>query len=297
MGESPCGMGRALTVANAIEHYLAFRRPGLAPPTIKNYRIVLTDLWRFLGPALLVNRLNAKHIVSWLEHRPLAATSTRVNLSIVKGFTAWCVSEHHLKHDPCARLRPPRQPEAMPRELESSAVTKTLLSAPDERAALVVSLMACEGLRRAEVARLEVTDVDQTGRLLLVTGKNSKQRWLPITDETYEALEEYLHRYPASSGPLIRSYVHPNRGVTANYIGVLVAGWMRDAGVKHSPRDGRSAHALRHTFAGVMLDDGADVRDVQEALGHSNLGATYIYLRRRRAAGRLRDVMGTRQYR
>jgi site-specific recombinase XerD len=72
---------------------------------------------------------------------------------------------------------------------------------------------------------------------------------------------------------------------------------MTDAGVKARPHDGHSAHALRHTFAGALLDDGANLRDVQDALGHARLAPTYAYLKRRQPSRRLREVMGRRSYR
>jgi site-specific recombinase XerD len=221
----------------------------------------------------------------------------RVRIGIVKGFTAWCVREGVLKRDVCRHLESPRAPQSLPREIEQECVTKILNVVPDLRGQLIVSLMVQEGLRRGEVAKLDVGEIERESRLMLVHGKNSKERWLPITDETWGIMCGYLRDHPATTGPLIRSYTEPHKGLSPNTISVLVAGWMRDAGVKETPFDGRSAHALRHTFAGALLDEGADVRDVQEALGHADLSATYRYLKRRRATGRLKEVMGRRSYR
>jgi site-specific recombinase XerD len=132
---------------------------------------------------------------------------------------------------------------------------------------------------------------------MLVRGKGNRERWLPISDETLAALHEYIAEAPGSAGPLLRSVTHPGRGITSSYVGVLISKGMLASGIKSHGYDGKSAHALRHTMAGAMIDDGADVRDVQAALGHSNRSTVHVYLRRRVAAGRLREVMGQRSYR
>jgi site-specific recombinase XerD len=101
-------------------------------------------------------------------------------------------------------------------------------------------------------------------------------------------------RHP--QGPLIRSQIHPRRGISAEYVGKLAVQWMRAAGIKYAAFDGRSAHALRHTCASHMLEHGADIREVSEMLGHSGLQATQTYLRRLRAAGPLRKAAAGRSY-
>lgn len=161
----------------------------------------------------------------------------------------------------------------------------------------MVLLMLQEGLRRAEVAAIQTGDVDLARLELDVRGKGgggAVTRRLPISDETHRALDTYLAECPPVAGPLIRSYRDPQAGVTAPTVGRIVADVMARAEVKQRPRDGRSAHALRHSCANDMLDGPADVHQVQAALGHRSLVATQIYLRGR--VEPLRVPMSGRRY-
>jgi integrase len=110
---------------------------------------------------------------------------------------------------------------------------------------------------------------------------------VPITDETVAAIEAYLGEYPHRSGLLFRSYKYPGRGVSPTWVSMMIATYMKDAGLKRAPHDGVSAHAGRHTAAGELLDDGADLRDVQGFLGHDSIATTNIYTRRRADAARI----------
>ena len=113
--------------------------------------------------------------------------------------------------------------------------------------------------------------------------------------DSEQAIGIYLASSPCGAGPLIRSYIN-GRAITAKRISELAVEVLRDAGVKQRARDGVSGHAYRHSAAGDMLDKGADLRDVMEFLGHTNLATTSIYLKRRGATGRLREVMDQRGY-
>ncbi len=161
---------------------------------------------------------------------------------------------------------------------------------------LIVLLGVVQGMRRAEIAGQLRENIDLSGRVMLVHGKGNVERWLPVADQTHEVMSHYLAIIPGAVGPLIRSERHPSRGITADHLGRLVVQWMKDGGIKQHPFDGKSSHALRHTMAGATLDQGADIRDVQAALGHRSLQSTYVYLKRRQATSRLRDVMGQQRY-
>jgi site-specific recombinase XerD len=153
-----------------------------------------------------------------------------------------------------------------------------------------VCLEVQEGLRACEVVGLELGDVDVDERQLLVrVGKGGHERVLPISGETWDAMEKYLGEYPAKAGPLIRSYIHPTRAISAHYVSRLVSEWMHGAGVNDS------GHALRHTMATDSLRNGAHIRDVQAALGHKSIATTQVYLPL--LVHDLRSAMGGRSYR
>jgi site-specific recombinase XerD len=285
-----------MRVQEASRRYQVARRAEWAQGTRTNSRDVLSIFVRSVGPERSTMGLRRSHVEQWMAGQQTSAATIRNRLSTIRTFTRWLVESDLARKDPCAGIKGPRQPIGMPRELGRDAVSDVLRAVPDPRGQLIVLLAVQEGLRRAEIATLEREHVELDVGLMLVHGKGNKERWLPISAETLIVMREYIGQNPGQLGPVIRSETHPNRGITPSTVGKLVSTWMADAGVKQGPRDGRSTHALRHTFAGAMLDEGADLRDVQAALGHSNLATIHIYLRRRTATTRLREVMGQRSY-
>jgi site-specific recombinase XerD len=287
-----------MRLSQAVQAYLLARRSDWAPVTRRNLRRDLTRTANDIGPDILVRMVKRKHVEGWLSGLTSSPATIRVRLSTFRQFCRWCLLHGYMKNDPTLGIRGPRQPRPMPRELSHEEVEKLLCSLPDARAEVIVMLGLVQGLRRSSISAQLREDIDLTGRMMLVTWtKNNAQLWLPLLEDTAQAIEAYYRELPGNTGPLVRSQSHPERGIAPFTIGELIAGWMRDAGVKLHAGDGRSAHALRHTRAGTMLDDGADIREVQAALGHESLGSTYIYLRRRHADSALRDAMGRRRYR
>lgn len=284
------------TLLNATIAYVTLRRNAgeLNPRSAVTAKQALYRFARAVNPDLDVKNLRARHIEKWLATRTDVAPSTlRIELSNVKMFTRWAVRRGWLKTDPCEHIRGPKAPRSVPRHLPAGAISAVLLAA-DERGRLVILLMAQLGLRRLEVALLQHGDIDNG--TLRISGKGGHVRILPLTEEVEEAIDAYLAKYPASNGPLIRSYTYPKRGLAAQYIGDLVVGFFRKAGIKKSARDGVSSHPIRHSCANDLLDKGVDIRLVQHTLGHAKLSTTAIYLQRRAALGALKDALEGRRY-
>lgn len=280
------------TLGGSVLRYVDIRRQAgeFANTTSKGVR---WTLWRFaeiVGLERPPRTLTRRHIEKWIASRSAVAPATlRLELSIVRTYLRWLVEAGELKKNPAQSVKGPQRPRSVPRALALDDVSRLLAHCPDTRARLIVSLMVQEGLRCLEVAGLQLSDVDLVERTLLVLGKGSHERLLPLSDDTRTCLLHYLADCPANAGPLIRSYQFPQRGITPNHISVLVTAWMGDANVRGS------AHALRHTMASDMLDRGANIRDVQLALGHTSLGTTQRYLRRSEGK-KLREAMGGRHY-
>jgi integrase/recombinase XerC len=269
------------------EEYVADRlaRSRFRPKTAQTVTYTLRGLCRFVPDG---ETLSAAHLEAWLTGTKMAPATARTRLSQVRAFCQWLIRHGHLTTDPSSLVDGPRPPRYVPRGLKAAAVGGTLDVAPDARARVILLLMCQEGLRCGEVAGLELGDVDFEDQLMLVRGKGGHQRVLPLTDETWGAIAEYLTEHPAYAGPLIRSYNDPYRGIDASYVSTLVARWIRSAGVE------ATAHALRHTAATDMLRSGAHLRDVQAALGHVSLSTTQRYLPW--TVGSLKEAMGGRKY-
>lgn len=288
-------------LAGTALQYVSVRRAAqeITQATAYRYRIILLEFADVIGP-VDIGHLRRRHIDRWFAARGargVAASTLSHEYAIVRRFCAWSVERGYLAKSPCEGVKGPRRPESQPRALDALAVGLTLEACPDARARLIVMLMVQQGLRCIEVARLETGTVDLRDEMMLAHGKGGKERWLPIPAESMGAIRDYLSDYPVVAGYLIRSYRPPYRGLTPGHIGVIVRTAMQEAAVKVSSRDGRSAHALRHTFASDLVDAGVDIEDVRQALGHSSLQSTSIYTKRRGASQRLRTVMEGRTYR
>lgn len=266
---------------------------SIAPTTLTGVRYTLGSYGKVVpfDPV----KIRPRHVVKWMAGLDVAPSTMRNRLSTVRTFSRWMVLHDHTSHDPTLGVRPPAEPSRLPRALAPEDVGALLHHCPDARARLIVSLMVELGLRRAEVTSVLVGDIDHRAGLILVRGKGSRERWLPLTASARAALAAYLAEHPATTGPLIRSYADPHAPIQPATAGRLVVRWMRAAGVKVTARDGVSAHALRRTCASDVLDGGADVRQVQTLLGHANMRSLDRYLRRPDAAALL-SVMDGRSY-
>jgi site-specific recombinase XerD len=267
------------------------RRQEIGASSAKTYRTTLLAFAGSPGVPTKASNLRRGHIERWVESRHACSPATvRSQLSIVRSFCQWLATEGYRRTDPTLGIRAPRQPRYLPRGLRATQVCTVLQKAADERLALLESLGVQEGLRCCEMAGLQVHDVDEVERQLAVmVSKGGDQRLLALSDETLDRIHEYLAEHPAAAGPLIRSYNHPTRGISAGHISRLLSNAMHEAGVNES------GHSLRHTCASDMLRHGAHLRDVQSALGHRSIQSTERYLPLQVKS--LREAMGGRTYR
>lgn len=280
--------GAGMTLPQLIDAYVTDRvaRGRFLPNTVNTVTYTLRGLQPFIPEDISATKRS--HIEAWLIGKRMAPATGGARLSQVHRFFGWLVEHGHIAADPTVGIEGPKTPRYVPRGLKQPAVTAALDACPDSRARLILLLMTQEALRCIEVANLELGDVDFEDRLMLIRGKGGHQRVLPISEETWGAIGEYLTEHPAAAGPLIRSYNNPFSGIQAGYISTLAAKWIRAGGVD------ATAHRLRHTAATDMLRSGAHLRDVQHALGHVSLSTTQRYLPW--VVGDLRIAMSGRRY-
>jgi integrase/recombinase XerD len=269
------------------------RQGEIVPLTARNHRGTLAGFASSAGCDS--SRLSERHVRRWLESLEHLAPSTRRNrLSVVRTFCRWLHDEGHCPRNACRKIKPLREPRRLPRALTPDQVALILAACPDTRSRVAVVLMVQLGLRRGEVARLEVGDFDMTNRLVVVLGKGGHQRALHVTEQAHHAVMEHLAVQGTVAGPLLRSQQYPQRGLHPDTVSALVRRAMEDSGVKHAPRDGVTPHALRHSALTDMLRHGAHIRDVQAVAGHRHSQTTEIYLPL--MVGTLRDAMSGRWY-
>lgn len=242
-------------------------------------------------------RIQRRHVEKWLESLDVSPGTRYRDWSVVRCFVRWCVLNGHMRKDPTAGITPPKVPKAAPRKLTRADARKVAAHAPDARARVMVLAMLQEALRTAEVVAIQMGDLDLDAQALAVRGKGGGgqvTRHVSLTDETANAIRAYLAEHPAGAGPLIRSYLRPNRGISAHYLTTKMSEWMTEAGVKGRAWDGKTGHACRHTALSNMVENGADVLAVSRIAGHASLNTTLIYING--VTPDMRKAMGGRSY-
>jgi integrase/recombinase XerD len=216
------------------------------------------------------------------EGTPYRATSVARTLSAVRSFHRFLLREGVSDRDPAAGVTQPRLPRSLPRPLPVGDVRR-LLEAPDPatpaglRDRAILELLYGSGLRISELTGLDVDDVDPEAGSVRVLGKGGKEREVPVGSFARDALGAYLTRgRPGLAGATTRGALFLNaRGgrLSRQSCARLLGRYVRRVGIDRRV----TLHTLRHSFATHLLEGGADVRVVQELLGHASVATTQIY--------------------
>jgi integrase/recombinase XerC len=221
-----------------------------------------------------VDRLHLRRYLASLGTRKLARATIARKAAALRCYFSWQVRQGRLDTDPARSLRAPSGGGRLPRVLSSGEVT-ALLDVPtgtpaDRRDLAVLELLYAAGLRVSELCGLDRGGIDLRGRTVTVLGKGGKQRRVPIHDAAVAALRAWLDDgREAMDGPPEAVFVN-RRGARLGPRDVRRILDRRSVSPTHP-------HALRHTYATHLLDGGADLRVVQELLGHASLATTQVY--------------------
>jgi integrase/recombinase XerD len=287
----------------AIDDYLAYLsvERGLAPATIRAYRGDLADFSASRGttagwarsPDAVVGYLAARTRRGRPHDPGLAPTSLRRRAAALKGFYRFAYGEGLIGTDIAAHLDLPRQSRLLPETLTVEETDRLLVAAggddPDEpdhdrrvRNRALLELLYAAGLRISEALRLDGEDLSTDGGFVRVIGKGDKERLVPVGDVALD----WLARWSGGARPrlLALGHVPPSRGgpVFLGDRGRRLArqqAWTTVKAAAHTAglADRVSPHTLRHSFATHLLEGGADLRIVQELLGHASISTTQLY--------------------
>ncbi|SRX81289.1 putative integrase/recombinase XerC [Mycobacterium tuberculosis H37Rv] [Mycolicibacterium parafortuitum] len=286
-----CHLRGVEAVLEQFDQYLALER-GRSEHTRRAYLGDLRSLMDYLAersPGAGLRALSLPVLRSWLAAQATAGTARSTlarRTSSVKTFTAWALRRGLISEDPAARLQVPKARRTLPAVLRQDQARDALEAAKSGaqqgdplalRDRLIVEMLYATGIRVSELCGLDIDDVDASRRLLRVLGKGNKQRTVPYGEPAQTALSAWLSAgrpalATADSGPALLlgargRRLDPRQARTVVHQTVAVVDGAPDIG----------PHGLRHSAATHLLEGGADLRVVQEVLGHSSLATTQLY--------------------
>ncbi|GIW52634.1 MAG: tyrosine recombinase XerC [Gemmatimonadales bacterium] len=244
-----------------------------------------TGKWGFAG----VDRLAVRSFMGELQRRGHSKRTVARAVSALRSFYRFLGSRHGLEVNPARSVRLPKLERRLPAVLDRKDVEELFNLAEDQAASgrfeavrnlAILEVLYAAGLRLSELAGLNVSDVDPIGEQLKVRGKGKKERLLPLGSHAGRALRRYgelrdrlLEKLGPGRGDARALFLSVRgRRLSPRSIQLVVSRYLRGAA-----GSGLSTHSLRHSFATHLLDAGADLRAVQELLGHSSLSTTQVY--------------------
>jgi integrase/recombinase XerC len=274
------GSEQAGPAVAAFLRYLAAER-GSSEHTVRSYRADLQDCVAFLdrrglGPLTDADARVLRGYLADLHARGLARTSVARRIATLRSFFRFLVRRGRARVNPAREVRTPSLPGRLPAHLpidQSEALFRQPFGDDEtsRRDRAILEALYASGVRVAELSGLDVEDVDLREGSVRVLGKGRKERIVPLGAKAIQALRAYLGAREGGRGPLFRN---PRGGrLTVRSLHRIVRARARTAGLA-----GRvTPHTLRHTFATHLLDAGADLRLIQELLGHARLTTTQRY--------------------
>ena len=270
--------------------HLALERNASAH-TVKSYREDLTQAIEFFRtrladksprPQQMTTRLLRAHL-AWLSEQGYARSTIGRRLAAVRSWCRFLCRQGTLSANPALGLRGPRQDKKLPHFVSREDMARLLETPPAGtplglRDRAILETLYSAGLRVSELTGLDVGDVDLNEGVAMVRGKGRKERLALLGPPAVEAIARWIPEREALAGARAASQpaLYLNRNGTrlsARSVGRLLAKYLARAGLDRRT----SPHTLRHSFATHLLDAGADIRSVQELLGHRSLATTQIY--------------------
>ncbi len=260
--------------------YLEIER-GLAVNTILAYRSDLYSFSDFLSGLQIENidqiqRIHLNMYIKNLYDKKYTPMSITREIASIKGFFKWLSLNEYIKHNPALSIEQPKLPKKLPKVLSINEITELL----DENMSVInkaiLELLYAAGLRVSELSNIQINNVDLNSKYVRCIGKGSKERIIPIGNKACRAIKKYLKE---------REYIVKKYNLKTKYL------FIKDNGKKLTRQDvylfinsiGKninkdiSPHTIRHSFATHLLENGADLRIVQELLGHSDVSTTQLY--------------------
>lgn len=264
-----------------------------SPLTVRNYRRDIADFLEFIDvdkerfdPNAIARADVEEWIVYLYEKRKLKAQSVNRSVATLRSFWKWMLGHGHANRDIVRVISQAKTPSRLPVFVSESRMEDVVALLRDDiaseeferlRDAVIVLLFYTAGLRLAELANLKIGDISADYRTIRILGKGEKERIVPLIGRMGEILKKYFSQFSLQNICIgqKKALILSKKGepISVRTIQRIVDRKLKGAGIQGKT----SPHTLRHTFATHLLNEGADLREIQELLGHSSLKATQVY--------------------
>lgn len=262
-----------------ISQYLEYieLEKGLSKNTVDSYRRDLYEFANFSDCSLKeVDRQNLSSFIRYLKERKLAPTSVIRKIASLRNFFKWVYSMNIIDKNPASTIEQPKVPQRLPKVISLKEIEEMLHSDLTPLQGVIIELLYSCGLRVSELVNLNLSDIDMSSKYIRCFGKGSKERIIPVGKKAIEKLEIYfperdfiIKKYDLNTRRLLIF----DSGRIANRQDIYTFIHERGKLIHKNI----SPHTLRHSFATHLLENGADLRVVQELLGHSDVSTTQLY--------------------
>lgn len=289
----PESMPESMNDARLIENFLEMlsAERGASPNTLAAYEHDLRDLCENCSVALdKADEKSLRTYISGLPKRGYAASSQARRLAAMRQFFQFLYAEGIRGDDPTSTLDNPKKPRSLPKILSEDDVTALLDLAESEaqsageslapvRMAALMEVLYATGLRVSELVSLPASVARRDARYFVVTGKGDKERLVPLSPPARASMDRWLHRRDRAPAYAGSQFLFPSRRSAVGYLPRQVFARDLKALAARAGLDPKaiSPHVLRHAFASHLLQNGADLRSVQQLLGHADISTTQIY--------------------
>ena len=250
---------------------------GLSENTIEAYRRDLSDFLEFCN--IDVTRIQRNHLNGYirnLREKEYSPTSVMRKIASLRGFFKWLCTSEICQTNPTLTLEQPKVPKRLPKVMTVQEIETLLNENLDKCQRVIVELLYGCGLRVSELVNLKINDFDLKAKYLQTTGKGSKDRIVPLGSKAVNAIKNYLPERDF----ILKKFRIDTKNLLVNEHGKVlnrqdIYTFISEQGKKIHKHI--SPHTLRHSFATHLLENGADLRIVQELLGHSDVATTQLY--------------------
>ena len=249
---------------------------GLSQNTLEAYRRDLSEFSQGVEDITKVDRMSINMFIRKLRENKLAPSSIIRKMASLRGFFKWASSAGIIDKNPASTLEQPKVPQRLPKVVSIKEIEEMLHNNLTPLEHVIMELLYSCGLRVSELVNLKTSDIDLSSKYVRCFGKGSKERIIPIGEIAKKAVTEYM----TERDFLVKKYNLNTKLLLIQNSGRLIT---RQDVYTFIHAQGKlihkniSPHTLRHSFATHLLENGADLRVVQELLGHSDVSTTQLY--------------------